>query len=200
MARPKGTKKTGLKYLNEDQLKQFFHAVDRSKDKRDMFLFRIIFFLGLRVSEASRIKLEDLNLESHQLSIDGMKNGRSRTYDLTGRLCEKLNAYLKKKTKKADQKNPFLFPHPKRWDEPISAQVIKYAFKRYAKQARLNGDFSVHSLRHSCGITHARNGKSPIEIMTWLRHRSVQSTQVYFEQITFEKQDEEAAEIFAAYL
>lgn len=199
MARPIGTKKTGLKFLNEEELKKFFQAVDKSKNRRDIFMFRIILFLGLRVSEASKIKLEDLNLESHQLSIDGMKSGRSRTYDLNGKLCEKLNTYLKRRTKKADR-NSYLFPHPRRWDEPISAQAIKYRFKIYAEQASLNGDFSVHSLRHSCGITHARNGKSAIEIMVWLRHRSIQSTQVYFEQIQFEKQDEEAAQIFAAYL
>lgn len=199
MARPVGTKKTGLKFLNEDELERFFKTVDKSKNRRDLFMFRLILFLGLRVSECSQIKLEDLNLESHQLSIDGMKNGRLRTYDLNGRLCEKLNAYLKKRNKKADRKNPYLFPHPKRWDEPISAQVVKYAFKRYAKLANLNGH-SVHGLRHSCGIMHARNGKSAIEISRWLRHRTIQSTECYFEQVQFEKQDAEAAEIFAAYL
>lgn len=200
VGRPKGTKKTGLKYLNEEELKRFFQVVDKSKNRRDMFMFRLIFFLGLRVGEAAKIQIKDLNLESHQLSIQALKGGRLRTYDLNGKLCEKLDSYLKKRTKKADRKNPYLFPHPKRWDEPISAQVIKYRFKVYAENARLNSDFSIHSLRHSCGITHARNGKSAIEIMIWLRHRSINSTQCYFEQIVFENQDLESAEIFAPYL
>lgn len=133
--RPVGSKKTGLKFLNEDELERFFYAVDKSKNRRDIFMFRIILFLGLRVSEASKIKLEDLNLESHQISIEALKSGRSRTYDLNGKLDEKLKTYLKERDKKADKKNPYLFPNPKRWDEPISAQIVKYAFKRYAKLA-----------------------------------------------------------------
>ena len=198
--RPVGSKKTGLKFLNEEELRKFFQAVDESKNRRDMFMFRLILFLGLRVSEAAQIKLEDLNLEFPQISIQGMKNGRTSKYYLNGKLCEKLDSYLKKRNKTADRKNPYLFPHPKRWDEPISAQVIKYRFKVYAENAGLNSDFSVHSLRHSCGIIHAKNGKSAIEISRWLRHRTIQSTECYFEQVQFEKQDAEAAEIFAAYL
>jgi type 1 fimbriae regulatory protein FimB len=163
-------------------------------------MFRLILFLGLRVSECSQIKMKDLNLEYSQIGIEPLKNGASRTYDLSGKLCEKLKAYLKERNKKADKRNPYLFPNPKRWDEPISAQVIKYAFKVYAKKAGLNSDFSIHSLRHSCGITLAKDGKSGVEIMKWLRHRSIQSAQVYFEQIVFEKQDEENAQIFSAYL
>ena len=182
------------------ELKQFFKTVDRSKDRRDILLFRLVLFLGLRVSECSQVELKDLNLESHQIRIQALKNGRSRTYDLNGRLSERLNAYLKQRNKKADRKNPYLFPHPRRWDESISSQVVKYRFKVYAEKAGLNSDFSVHSLRHSCGITHARNGKSAIEVMIWLRHRSINSTQIYFEQIVFENQAQESAEIFAAYL
>jgi type 1 fimbriae regulatory protein FimB len=200
MARPRGTTKNGLKFLNEEELERFFAVIDKAKDQRDMFMFRLILYLGLRVSEAIKIKMKDINLESHQIGIQALKNGRSRIYDLSGKLERRLRSYLKERDKKADKKNPYLFPHLKHWDESISAQIVKYAFKVYAKKAGLSDDFSVHSLRHSCGITMAKNGKSAIEIMQWLRHRSVKSTQVYFEQITFERQDEEQAQIFGAYL
>jgi integrase len=77
---------------------------------------------------------------------------------------------------------------------------LKNHFKIHAEQAGLNGDFSIHSLRHSCGILHAKRGESAIAIMLWLRHRSIQSTQIYFEQVSFEEQDKKAAETFAEYL
>lgn len=200
MARPKGTTKTGLKFLNEDELKRFFQVVDRSHDRCDIFLYRLILFLGLRVSEAAIIKLEDLNMDSHQIFIQALKNGRSRVYDLNGKLWFKLERYLKIRKRIAKNKNPYLFPSTRYFDESVSTQMIKDHFKIYAEQAGLNSDFSVHSLRHSCGILHAKRGKSPIEIMGWLRHRSVSSTQIYFEQITFENQDREASEIFQEYL
>jgi integrase len=200
MSRPKGTTKTGLKYLNESELDRFFKAVDKSGNYKDKFLFRLILFLGLRVSEAAGLKLENINQDSYQISIHGLKGGRSRVYDLNGRLWHKLEQWLRERSKKRWEKNPYLFPSDKYFDESVTARKLKDLFKLYAENAGLNGDFSIHSLRHSCGILHARSGESAIQIMMWLRHRSVQSTECYFEQITFEDQDRKAAETFAAFL
>jgi len=200
MARPKGTEKIGLKYLSESQLNHFFKAVDHSRDKRDAFLFRLILFLGLRVQEAVNLKLEDINFDSYQLAVRGLKNGRSRTYDLNGRLWHKMKMWLKEREKIADGRNPFLFPSSKYFDEPTTSQSLKNAFKRYAEQAGLDGQFSVHSLRHSCGILLARKKESPISIMLWLRHRSVNSTQVYFEQLQDEAMNDRAKENFSQFL
>ena len=200
MARPKGTKKHGLKYLDEAELKRFFQAVDKSKDKRDMFLFRLIFFLGLRVSEAAKLKMSDVNLDAFQISITGLKNGRTRTYDLSARLFSKLERWLKARNRKLRMENLYLFPSQRIFDEAINPQQVKERFKKYAQQAGLSSDFSVHSLRHSCGILQAKKGSTPIEIMSWLRHRNITSTQVYFEQIAFENQDKETAQSFSEYL
>jgi type 1 fimbriae regulatory protein FimB len=197
MARPKGTEKVGLKYLNEAQLDRFFKAIDKSGSHRDRFLFRLILFLGLRISEASLLKLEDINFDSYQIAVKGLKNGRSRVYDLTGRLWHKLSMWLK--YRKAE-KNPYLFPSDRYFDEPVTAQSLKNLFKEYAEKAGLNGDFSIHSLRHSCGITLARKGESAISIMLWLRHRSIQSAQVYFEQLQDEEMNDRAKESFSAFL
>jgi len=198
--RPLGSVKTGLKFLNEEELKRLFQAIDKSKDRQDQFLYRLVLFLGLRVSECTQIKLSDLNMDTPQIFIKALKNGRSRTYDLDGRLWFKLERWLKIRHRFTKKGNPYLFPSARYFDQPVTSQGLKNRFKKYADLAGLNNDFSIHSLRHSCGIIHAKKGKSPIEIMGWLRHRNVNSTQVYFEMITFENQDREAAEIFQEYL
>lgn len=202
MARPKGTEKKGLKHLNEDQLERFFRSVRKSKNVRDDLMFSLTLFLGLRVSELQRIKVKDINLDGFQITIAGLKNGRTRTYDLEGKLWRKLLKWMREDRKKINPKgnNPFLFPSRLYHDEPITAQAIKFAFKKYAEEAGLDNGFSVHSLRHSCGILRAKNGDSPIIIQKWLRHRSVTSSQVYFEQVEFEKDDERAKETFNKYL
>jgi len=199
MARPRGTVKTGLKYLNQDELERFFRAVDKERNRRDEFLFRLILFLGLRVSEACRIKMKDLNFESYQIVIYGVKNGRNRTYDLDGRLWRRLKRWLRVR-KDFNGKNPYLFPSTQLHDEHLSQQCIKDRFKKYLNQAGLNSDFSVHSLRHSCGIAMAKNGESPISIMLWLRHKSIQSAQVYFEQLQDEAVNTRAKQHFQNYL
>lgn len=199
MARPLGSKKAGLKYLNEFQLDRFFKAVDRSHDCRDSFLYRLVLFLGLRVTEAVNLKMEDINFDSFQISIQGVKNGRSRTYDLDGKLWRRLKRWLKNRNS-YNGKNGYFFPSTQLYDAPLSEQTVKNAFKRYAEQAGLNNGFSIHSLRHSCGIIHAKKGESPIAIMLWLRHRSVKSTQVYFEQLQDEEMNDRAKETFSQFL
>jgi integrase/recombinase XerD len=201
--RPKGTTKNSIiKYLDEDQQKKFLRAVRGSKSERDDLMFTLILFLGLRASEVQKIKLSDINFDSFQITIAGLKSGRVRTYDLGGKLWRKLEKWMKGGRKKIDPKgkNLFLFPSRLYHDEPITAQAIKFSFKRFAKEAGLNDGFSVHSLRHSCGVNHALDGETPIEIMKWLRHRNVASTQVYFDQVEFKNQDQRAKDNFSKFL
>ena len=46
--RPPGTKKDGLKYLNEDELKSLSSAVKKGRNLKDYLLFALILRLGLR--------------------------------------------------------------------------------------------------------------------------------------------------------
>lgn len=199
--RPMGTTKSGLKYLSEDQLEAFFQAVRKPKGVRDDLAFSLCLYLGLRVSELVGIKLSQINFDGFQITINGLKSGRIRTYDINGRLWKKLLRWLKER-KEIDVKgrNQYLFPSRLYHDEHIEVQTLKSSFKQYLKRAELSEDFSIHSLRHSCGILRAKSGESAIAIMKWLRHRAISSSQVYFEQIEFENDDERAKETFAQFL
>jgi len=187
MARPQGTKKNGLKYLDREQIKAFEKALEKGGSLRDEVAMRLTFRFGLRVQELANLKLSDLNFDSHQITVEGLKSGRTRTYDVEGDLWKKLNRYLMQ-NKIKDR----LFP--------LSTQSLKNIFKKYAKLAGLPTDYSIHSLRHSIGIVMAERGASPIFIMKWLRHRSVNSSQVYFEQLEDRKLDQTMNKIFPEFL
>ena len=177
MARPRNTKKNGLKFLDQDQIKAFEKALVEGKNLRDEVAMRLTFRFGLRVQELYNLKLSDLNFDSQQLTVEGLKNGRTRTYDIDAHLWNKITRYIKQ-NKIEDR----LFP--------LSTQGLKFMFKRYAEKAGLPSDYSIHSLRHSIGIAMAQKGASAIYIMKWLRHRSVSSSQVYFEQLEDKKLDQ----------
>jgi integrase len=66
--------------------------------------------------------------------------------------------------------------------------------------AKLPSCYSIHSLRHSIAMLKAKNNKSPIKIMLWHRHRSVSSTQRYFEQVAFENEAEQMNQLKSRYL
>lgn len=82
----------------------------------------------------------------------------------------------------------------------MTEQAVKASFKRYAKIAGLDASFSVHSLRHSCGVLKAKFGDHPIAIKEWLRQKSLNSTLVYLQEIEFQNQNIEASQIFGVYL
>lgn len=203
--RPQGSKKTGLKYLNPQQLSAFLKAVDSSNNIRNQFMFRLCLYLGLRVGELARIRLADVDFDEIKITIAGLKNGRKQTYDVEGSLWRRLKKWLAVREVWANRKsewkkNYFLFPHRLEHDRHITTQAIKRAFKTYCNDAELSVDFSVHSLRHTCAVLMVKDGTSPVQIMKWLRHRSVTSTQVYFEMIEFDNQAEEAKQTFGKYL
>ena len=78
--------------------------------------------------------------------------------------------------------------------------VTKDLFKKYSSQVNLPEGYSIHSLRHTCAMLKAKNNESPIKIMLWLRHRSVMSTQRYFERVAFEREAEDASIVFGGYM
>jgi len=187
MARPKGTKKNGWKYLNEAQLRAFNLALKKHGSLRDQVMMGLTLYLGLRVSELINIKISDIEPESRQITVQGLKGGRRRSYaEIEEKLWSKLVRYIRKE--RATDK---LFS--------VTDQAAKNAFKKYARLAGLNSDFSIHSLRHTCAMLKAKSGDSPIKIMLWLRHRSIQSTQRYFEQVMFENESLEMNAMMSKY-
>jgi len=196
--RPVGSKKTELPYLSETQLQSFMTALRKAKNLRDELFFKLVLYLGLRVTEATHLKLSDIKDDVYGIRVVGKKGGRTKTYEkIHPRIWRKLRSWIKQK---GQTDNPYLFPSKSLYDLPIAEQTMKESFKRYAKKAGLPNGFSVHSLRHTCGIRLALQKKSPIEIQLWLRHRSLQSTMVYFEQVKFQNLTAEANETFDRFM
>ncbi len=209
MSRPKGTKKDGIKFLNEEELKRFSAAVKKGS-VRDFIVFGLTLRMGLRVQELCNILLDDVNED--QIRIRGLKSGKTRVYSLLDEngyrpdrenaLLKGLKRWIKKERRLIDPQglNPFLFPSKLYVDKSVGVDVVKTNFKRLAAEAGLSEDFSIHSLRHTTAVQLVRKNWSPIRIQKWLRHKSLQSTEVYFEQVSMEEDDIAANQEFSQYL
>ena len=176
-----------MKYLNHEQLSSFLTALKRGKNLRDQVIFELMLYLGLRVSELLNIHSDDINFESREIVIQGLKGGRRRTYT---QVNEKLMRKLKKYVRSVSDDRLF----------DISRQGVYKAFRRYVRSAQLSSHFSPHSLRHTTAMLMVKKGQSPFEIMGWLRHRSILSAQVYFENVRFERQSSEMSTLFSSWL
>ena len=205
MARPEGTKKNGLKYLDESQLKKFFDAVRKDEEFQHEVWYDLILYFGLRVCELTGLRMENIKPDIRGLEITGRKNGLTKIYrKIDAVLWQKLEIWLQIRNARLCQRvSDFVFPSPIRkykTIKPISEQAVKNQFKRFAKLAGLDASFSVHSLRHSTGVLKAKHGDHPVAIKDWLRQKSLNSTLVYLQEIEFQNQNTEASQIFGAYL
>ena len=197
--RPSGTKKRDTrKYMTQQETQKFFKVI---KSKRDGYMFNLILYLGLRVTEASKMRLDAID-DTGYLYIQGLKGGRARGYDLKKRrqLWTQHKAWLRdRKQITHSEKNPYLFitDHSGK-HKPIKIETIKYLFKVYAKRAGLSGSFSIHSLRHTCGCFLAAKGFPAHSIMRWLRQKRITSAQVYVELVGEEmlKEEESISQAF----
>ena len=189
------------KYLNDSELHAFQVVIEKGKNRRDIFAFNLTLFLGLRVQELCNIKLLDIDNNEQTITIRGLKSGRVRTYDIPGKLWRRYKAWIKDRAYISTAKdNDYLFPARLYHDCPLTAQAFKKLFKQYANKAELNIDYSIHSLRHSCAMIRVRAGSHPVAVQKWLRHRSLSSTEVYFEAFLGEKDNKVAAAQFENYM
>ncbi len=205
MARPKGTKKNGLKYLDEKQLSRFFKAVREDKEFQHELWFDLILYFGMRVSELAGLRMENIKFDIRGLEIRGVKNGLTKIYKkIDPVLWRKLEIWIQIRDATLYHRvSAYVFPSPIRrltTTHHVSTQAVKSAFKKYAKRAGLDLGFSVHSLRHSCGVLKAKFGDHPIAIKEWLRQKSLNSTLAYLQEIEFQNQNIEASQIFGVYL
>lgn len=173
-----------IKYLNEVQLEKFNKTLKRSGHLRDILLFELVLKFGLRVSEALQIRIDDVNFESQEIVIRALKRGYRKTYHIDAKLLKKISKYISEYD--IDDQ---LFS--------ISRVCVYKNFKRHLRRAKLPNSFTVHSLRHTTAFYMVRKGFSPYEVKSFLRHKSILSTQVYFEGIAFENLSGKVGKMFS---
>ena len=69
-----------MKYLNENQLERFQKVVKKKGNLRDILIFELMIYFGLRVSEALNITTSHIDFENKEIVIKGLKDGTKKTY------------------------------------------------------------------------------------------------------------------------
>lgn len=168
-----------IKYLSQGELERFFSCI---KSPRDKALFGVIYLYGLRVSEATLLKLEDVDFKRKRVFIRRLKGGIEGERPLFETVEQLLRRYLRRRSPTGNG----LFTGR---EGNLKKQRIQQLFKEYAKKAELDSKYSVHSLRHSIA-THLLEAGEGIEfVRDHLGHRSIQNTMIYA-QITDNRREE----------
>jgi len=129
---------------------------------------------GLRVSEACRVRIQDVDSARGVLHIHGGKGNKDRITVLCPRLLAALRAWWKV----GRPAGPWLFPG-RVADKPITVAAMNTHFVRARKRAGLPEWFTFHSLRHAFATHLLESGLDILTIQGLLGHSQLKTTLTY---------------------
>ncbi|MDA3885877.1 MAG: tyrosine-type recombinase/integrase [Candidatus Delongbacteria bacterium] len=142
---------------------------------RDIAILEILFGTGLRVSEVSNIKIENIDLNHGWIKING-KGNKDRTIPV----CDnEIKQAVRKYLSYIKLKEGFLFRN--RLDNKISEQSIRFMIRKYTKEAKIQEHITPHMFRHTIATLLLERGVDIMYIQSLLGHSSINTTQIYIQ-------------------
>ena len=167
--RPRAAKKLPV-ILSEEEVLSLLKAVSNVKHKTILML---IYSGGLRVGEAVRIKIADIDSGRMLIHIHSGKGKKDRYTLLSEELLKELREYYK-----GYHPKDYMFPGGE--GRPfLSERSVENVFGRALKEAGIIKRATVHTLRHSFATHLLEHGTDLRFIQEVLGHKSSKTTEIY---------------------
>jgi len=151
---------------------------DQPRDIRDRAILLLLAIYGLRESEVTQLRLDDIDWEQNLLHVSRVKRQSAQTYPLVPVLGNAIIRYLEQIRPASDHRQLFLTLLPP--FRPLSRGAVygltQRGFKALSIQATHRGP---HALRHACAAHLVAEGLSLKAIGDHLGHRSASATRIY---------------------
>jgi integrase/recombinase XerD len=167
--------------MTDEQLRLFLDRFDRSTPtgRRDHAMALCQVDLGLRVSEVSALRLEDLDWRAAILRIEGGKSRRTRVLPLTDGVGRSIAEYLRQGRPTTTCRQIFV-RHTVPVGTAIRTELIRGAIRRAFAQVEGCVHWTgTHALRHTAATRLHRRGASLKEVADLLGHQSIDTTAIY---------------------
>src|SRR5712691_8087973 len=133
--------------------------MDAAKGSRnaacDRCLLLLMFRHGLRVSEACRLQLSQVDIESCVLHVARLKHGLSITHPLRADEIRVINTWLADRAKMKPETDAFFVSERR---GPLNRKTAWVTIRDYGRLAGLPVEAHPHMLRHACGFALADQG------------------------------------------
>lgn len=187
-------------FLEGSDLERILEAPLKSEQegiirKRDKAILELFFSSGLRVSELSKLKIDNINLNKEEFTVRG-KGSKLRVVFLSQDAKKWIGAYLEARKDVC----PFLFISHDRASEgrhefaPLTPRSIQRLVQKYSRLAGISKHVTPHTMRHSYATDLLLNGADIRSVQSMLGHSSITTTQVYT-HIT----DQQLREVYKAF-
>jgi type 1 fimbriae regulatory protein FimB len=176
-ARKRDRSKAGRSHLTGLEVGKLIAATRGTRNEaRDRCLLLLMFRHGLRVSEACRLRLDQVDTQSRVLHITRLKRGLSTTQPLRGDELKAIGAWLKQRARMKPTGKSFFVSEQRK---PLHRSTVNLLLDTCSKAAALPFSAYPHMLRHACGFALADQGADTRLIQDYLGHRNIQHTVRY---------------------
>ena len=165
--------------LSEEEVIELLKTPDKHTDlgKRDYALLEVLYSCGLRVSEAEKLQLNQINTQEKIIKVVG-KGKKERIIPIRDEALNAIKDYIynvRGEKRIVDKNYVFL----NRSGKKLTRQVIYSLVVKYAKYAGIEKKIHPHTLRHSFATHLLDNGADLRVVQELLGHTNIGTTQLY---------------------
>jgi site-specific recombinase XerD len=142
---------------------------------RDFAMVMLCLQWGLRVSELVKLKLQDVDFASHEITVRQGKGRKDRVVPLVKQAEAALKAYLAVRDAQPEYDEVFIA----RNGTSMDVRTVRYRIHKYYQEAGIKKKASVHTLRHTFATHQIHNGLKINQLKEVLGHRKMETTYKY---------------------
>ena len=165
------------KFLRPEEVKRLFSnlKIETPFDMRTYAIVHLIYSLGLRSAEITKITFDDISFRKGELTLKDRKTDNPITLPVPEQTIKAIALYVTKARPRSKNRHIFLtFQTPFR---PIDSGTVRYLIAKAMKKAELNA--TSHWLRHTYAQNLLEMGRDIYEIKEMLGHKNIQSARPY---------------------
>lgn len=175
-----------IEILSQDQIKILYNSIENTylhfkfehreqKHYQLKLIFTLYYGCGLRLTEGSKIRLQDIDFDRKTVFVEKGKNYKDRIIPMSQGVYNGLQDYIYNFRNKIKLPHNRLFITAKTDLNKMLKDLQDHCNDEAIQQKRL----SMHVLRHSIATNLLKNGMSIENISLFLGHSSLESTQIY---------------------
>lgn len=161
--------------LSPEEVMHFLNAITNHKHRA---ILMTAYAAGLRVSEATHLKVTDIDSQRMMLRVEQGKGMKDRYVMLSPRLLDVLRTYWK-----SARPTRWLFPGEVP-GQPITREAVGLACQKARRDSGITKPITPHSLRHAFASHLLESGANLRTIQLLLGHRSLATTARYLKVAT----------------